>query len=91
MHQPPSSACRSHPLHEVVRVGRGHRILEQATRGSLRPKCLKEAAGRAHLVSAYLIAGRIGVQHEPFVTGPLAQRRFRGQGWNTPEEERRRT
>lgn len=58
----------------------GHRILEQATRGSLRPKCLKEAAGRVFLASAYLIAGRIGAQHEPSVTGPLLEHRFAGQG-----------
>lgn len=29
-----------------------------------------EAAGRAHRACAYLIAGRIGVQHKPVVTGP---------------------
>lgn len=39
-----------------------------------------EAAGHVHPASAYLIADRIGAQHEPSVTGPLPGHRFLGQG-----------
>ena len=53
-----SHGCESSP---------GHRILEQATRGSLRPKCLIGAAGRVPFLCRVL--GH-GVQHEPVTGAP---------------------
>lgn len=51
----------------------GHRILEQATRGHRWPKCFMEEVGRGlSYLCSDSVAGRIGVQHEPFVTGPPA-------------------